>query len=88
MAIRPVVTPNLPAAPRATARAETARAAQAAFFQAALAAEGTQAAAAPVRATATPVPPTPPVSRAAPTGGDSTSPTRMLRPGSLVDLKV
>ena len=80
------VTSNLPAAPRGSAKAEAVRAAQAAFFQAAL-----QQAPAPARPAAVAAAPS-----AAPRGAtgrvsfdaQAEPPTRILRPGSLVDLKV
>ena len=76
--IRPAGAPiaNLPAAPRGAARADSVRAAQAAFFQSALQETATPAAA-PVR----------PVAKVA-FDASAPQPERMLRPGSLVDLKV
>ena len=65
---------------RAPARSEAVKAAQRAFFQAAL--NGVE----PVAATAQPrVAPTAPVQ---PTRFDAPPPGRLLRPGSLLDIKV
>lgn len=82
--IRPVASPaaNLPAAPRGSARTEAVRTAQAAFFQAAL--TGSPAAT-PAAAAARPATQPAPVNGFDP---DAPAPTRILRPGSLVDLKV
>ena len=82
--IRHVATPvaNLPAAPRGSARAEAVRTAQAAFFQAALTSPA---------ATGAPPAAARPVTQAAQVNAfdpDAPAPTRPLRPGSLVDLKV
>ncbi|MBE7218678.1 MAG: hypothetical protein INR64_09430 [Caulobacteraceae bacterium] len=75
-------TANLPAAPRGAARAESVRAAQAAFFQAAL-----QETAPPSARGDTPVKPASAASRMA-FDPSAPQPERFLRPGSLVDLKV
>lgn len=77
---------NLPVARGGSARSETVRAAQAAFFQAALTETAAGPRAAPVR----------PAAAAAPAQAatrvrfdpDAPAPTRLLRPGSLVDIKV
>lgn len=81
--------PNLPAAPRGSARADAVRAAQAAFFQSAL--QNQTVAAAPVRAApAAAVRPSPAPAPTARMAFDpqAPEPERILRPGSLVDLKV
>ncbi len=70
---------NLPTAPRGAARADSVRAAQAAFFQSAL--QETSASA------DTPVRPAPAAAKVA-FDASAPQPERILRPGSLVDLKV
>ena len=70
----------VPQSPNAPGRSEAARAAQRAFFQAALAGAGPVTSASQKIAAPAPVQP----NRA----DLSTPPTRMLRPGSLLDIKV
>lgn len=88
--IRPTASPTtLPVAPRGSARADTVRAAQAAFFQAALTeAPAARPAPAPVRSA-------PPTTTSAPASSGrvafdpaAPAPARPLRPGSLLDIKV
>ena len=83
------VTPPSPARPAAPARSETVLAAQRAFFEAALGQAQTPAAAArPVQA-ATPIAAAPPIARtAAPRLDPQNPPERLLRPGSIIDIKV
>ena len=86
--VRPTSAPsaNLPVPRGGSARSETVRAAQAAFFQAALTETSAGPRAAPVRAAATAAP-VQASTRVAFDPGAPT-PTRVLRPGSLVDIKV
>lgn len=80
----PLGSPPLPAArPVAPARSEAVRAAQRAFFEAALGQPSTPAAAPSV--TAAPAAPPP---RTAMRVDPQSPPERILRPGSLVDIKV
>lgn len=84
--IGPYSALNLPA-PAKPAVPDQVRAAQRAFFQAALTATPAIQAAAPVTSAPQPVPPV--LRSAPPRPDDSDSPgERILRPGSLVDIRV
>ena len=79
-----------PARPASPARSEAVRAAQRAFFEAALGQAQSPSAvtAKPVQAAA-PSAPTPPIARTAAARLDpQTPPERLLRPGSIIDIKV
>ena len=69
----------VPQARTTPARSEAVKAAQRAFFQAAL--NG-------IEPTATPQPRVTPTLRVQPAASDATPPSRLLRPGSLLDIKV
>ncbi len=79
--IRPTASSSslVPQARTTPAQSEAAKSAQRAFFQAAL--DG-------VAAVATAQPKIAPAIAVQPTRSDSTSPNRLLRPGSLLDIKV
>jgi hypothetical protein len=77
----PGSTPPVPRGPTAPVRTDTARAAQRAFFQAALG----QSQATPQ---ASPAGPKPPVAAAPAVQQTAPDPQRPLRPGSLLDIKV
>lgn len=69
-------------------RSDAAKAAQRAFFQAALQQASPASSAAPIRAVAEPRPGAPVTNRAAEPHAATTPPTRYARPGSLLDIKV